>query len=71
MEKRSAKLQLWNPGGTASKNALSCRVTIPTSWIKDMGFTKEDRIATLLYDEEKKCVLLKKESDESEQEAKD
>ena len=31
------------PGGTASKNAMMVRVTIPPEFVKELGITPEDK----------------------------
>ena len=43
MEKRKAKIQFAKSGGTARGNAITNRITIPTSWVKSLGITEEDR----------------------------
>lgn len=40
---RKAKMQFAKSGGTARGNAITNRVTIPTSWVKSLGITEEDR----------------------------
>ena len=43
MEVRKAKLIANKPGGTASKGSFTYKVTIPTSWVKDLGLGPEER----------------------------
>jgi hypothetical protein len=40
---RKAKVQFTKSGGTAKGNAITNRITIPTSWIKELGITEENR----------------------------
>ena len=42
-DQRKAKMQFAKSGGTARGNAITNRVTIPTSWVKSLGITEEDR----------------------------
>lgn len=51
MESRAGKVALRNPGGNASKNSLTCSITLPISWIKEMGFDLEDRECVLSFDD--------------------
>ena len=44
---RKAKILFSKSGGTASKNAITNRVTIPTTWVREMGITKDDRDVVL------------------------
>ncbi|WP_300389198.1 hypothetical protein [Fusobacterium sp.] len=56
MDKRIAKV-LWSKGGTRSDTT---RITLPVSWIRDMGLTKEIREMDIEYDQEKKIITLRK-----------
>lgn len=58
MEERKAKVTFNKSGGTASKGGVTNRITVPTSWIKSMGITPEDRKVTLTFDGEK--IIIKK-----------
>lgn len=60
METRTAKVQMTKVGGTASKNALKCRVQIPTAWAKDMGLDDESRNINLTYDNATKEVTIRR-----------
>ena len=44
---RKAKMQFAKSGGTARGNAITNRITIPTSWVKSLGITEEDRNVTI------------------------
>ena len=58
MGKRVAKIIFNKSGGTAKGCATTNRVTIPTSWIKLMGITEEDREVELSFDDDK--IIIKK-----------
>lgn len=49
-EIRTAKILFTKSGGTASKNGITNRVTIPTVWVREMGITKDDREVTLKFE---------------------
>ena len=40
-------------GGTSSQGGYTTRVTIPISWIKQMGISPDDREITISFDGEK------------------
>lgn len=50
MEKRSARIIRSTAGGTAGKNALSCKISLPTAWVKEIGLDKNEREAELVFD---------------------
>lgn len=47
---RTAKILFTKSGGTASKNGITNRVTIPTTWVREMGITKNDREVILKFE---------------------
>lgn len=47
---RKAKILFSKSGGTASKNGITNRVTIPTVWVREMGITKDDRDVVLKFE---------------------
>lgn len=49
-EKRNAKILFNKSGGTASKNGITNRITIPTTWIKEMGITQDNRNVVLKFE---------------------
>lgn len=53
MEKRNYKMIISNPGGNSSKNSKKYRLSIPSSWAKDMGVTSEDREVQISYIDKK------------------
>lgn len=59
MEESIKRKVLFNkPGGTASKNAVMARVTLPPEYVKVLGITQEDRgiVISLKNDE----IIIKK-----------
>ena len=50
MESRKAKILVSKSGGSASKNGYTYRATLPTSWIKEMGISQEERGLKLTFD---------------------
>lgn len=57
-EKKIAKVIFNKSGGTASKNGITNRVTIPTTWITAIGITNEDRNVELTLDGDR--IIIKK-----------
>lgn len=43
VEERTAKVMFTKSGGTAKGKAITNRITIPTSWIKELDITEDDR----------------------------
>lgn len=43
IEERIAKVSFNKSGGTAKGKAITNRITIPTTWIKSLGITEDDR----------------------------
>lgn len=52
-EERIAKVSFNKSGGTAKGNAITNRVTIPRSWIKQLEITEDDREVKLILDNDK------------------
>jgi len=50
MQKRIGNIIIQTPGGTAAKNANTYKVSLPSSWIKEMGITDNDRKIELCFD---------------------
>lgn len=46
------------PGGTASKNAMMVRVTIPPEFVKELGITPEEK-EVIIYMEDDKIIIKK------------
>lgn len=51
MEERKAKVIFNKSGGTATgKKAITNRITIPTSWINEMGISLDERNVSIKFD---------------------
>lgn len=48
--KRGVNIIITKPGGTASANAKSYRLSLPTRWVEEMGVTPEDRRVIISFD---------------------
>ena len=53
MEKRITRVNISAAGGTASKTAKTCKVTLPNSWLDALGVDVERREVSLVFDGEK------------------
>lgn len=53
MEERTGRVIVSRPGGTASKNAVGYKVTIPNKWAAELGLSADEREIKLTYDGEK------------------
>lgn len=60
-EEREAKVLFNKSGGTAKGKAITNRITIPTSWIKELNITEEDREVTLKLIDNK--IIIEKSQD--------
>lgn len=56
MEQRIYKMTIAHPGGTASKGSETFRLSIPTSWAREMGISKESREVRLSFENGKIIV---------------
>lgn len=61
MEVRKAKLIANKPGGTASKGSFTYKVTIPTSWVKDLGLGPEERNINIYFEND--SIIIKKDDE--------
>ena len=50
METKTAKVIFNRSGGTAGKGGITNRVTLPTTWIREMGVTEESREVKISFD---------------------
>lgn len=62
-ESRNYKIAIGKPGGTAGRGAKNYRISLPTSWMKEMGITEEDRNVKISFDGNK-ITIEKIESEE-------
>lgn len=53
MEKRIAKVNISSAGGTATKGAKTCKITLPTSWLEKLGVSEDQRELELSFDGER------------------
>ena len=53
MQKKTAKVIFNRSGGTAGSGGITNRITIPTTWVKEMGITEEKREVNISFDGEK------------------
>lgn len=56
MEVRKLKVNLFKSGS----GSVNAKVTLPITWIRDLGVTPEDREVDVEYNEEKKEITIKK-----------
>ena len=50
MEKRIGNIIIQTPGGTAGKSSSTYKVSLPSSWIREMGITEDNRQIELSFD---------------------
>ena len=50
IEERQAKILINKAGGTAGPEAKSYRVALPSTWMKVLGISANDREVTLQFD---------------------
>lgn len=50
VEERKLRVMFPKVGGNASKNARSARITLPSTWVKDLGLSIENREVKTTYD---------------------
>ena len=44
----------------SGKGNITPKISIPYTWIKEMGINEEDREILLIFDEEKKKIIIEK-----------
>ncbi|MGC2872270.1 hypothetical protein ACDL92_03080 [Ihubacter sp. mB4P-1] len=52
IEERNMRLIIVKAGGTAGKNSLTYKISLPSKWVKEMGFSLDDRNAVIAFDGE-------------------
>lgn len=55
MEKRDLKITFHKAG-----NGRGSKLSLPIPWLRKLGITEESRDIELIFDEENKCLVLKK-----------
>ncbi|MGN0689559.1 MAG: hypothetical protein ACI4KH_03960 [Oscillospiraceae bacterium] len=63
METRTAKIICSKAGGTAGKNAVSYKISLPTSWINSLGLDEKNREVELRFDGQTISIGKKQTSD--------
>ena len=53
MDSIKRKVIFNKPGGTASKNSIMARLTLPPEYVKALGITPDDRDVVIFLDEGK------------------
>ncbi len=59
---RVAKVQVRHPGGNASKGSKTYSMTLPSSWMQEIGITEEDREVEIKFDGNK--IIIEKENED-------
>lgn len=57
MEERKLNI-IFNKSGSGSINT---KVSLPITWIKQMGITEQDRQVVAMYDEKRQEIVIKKQ----------
>ncbi|BDF70104.1 hypothetical protein CE91St41_26690 [Oscillospiraceae bacterium] len=57
MEKRVAKVNISDSGGTATKGSKTCKITLPTLWLKKLGICEDQRELELAFDGERITIM--------------
>jgi len=60
LDKRTLKVIVNKAGGTAGKESLNYKMSVPSAWAKQLGITKEDREIVAEFDGDK-IVIQKKD----------
>jgi len=55
---REVKIMFYWPN--RDRDTWGSRITLPITWMKDMGISPEDRNVSMFYDEENKSITIKK-----------
>ena len=50
MEKRIVNVIIQAPGGTAAKNSNTYKLSLPSSWVREMGISEDDRQVEMKFD---------------------
>ena len=57
MDKRKLKVIFGKDG----RGATNTKVTLPITWLRNMGITQDERDVSVEYDEENEQIIIKKE----------
>ena len=58
MDEVKRKVMFNRPGGTASKNAMMARITLPVEYVQALGITPEERDVSMMLDDDK--IIIRK-----------
>lgn len=47
--------------GKSGKGSVSCKLSVPTKWVKEMGLTEDDREVEVMFDNN--IITIKKRED--------
>ena len=50
MEKRIVNVIIQAPGGTAAKHSYTYKLSLPSSWVREMGISEDDRQVEMKFD---------------------
>ncbi len=64
MEKRIANIMIHAAGGTAAKGSNNYKISLPSSWIKELGITEGSRQVELSFDGTSICISRKLDPEE-------
>lgn len=64
IEERATKVFIGKAGGTAGKNSVVARVTLPAAWVKKLKITPDSRGINLIFDGEQ-IVIQKRNGKDS------
>jgi hypothetical protein len=56
MDSIKRKVLFNKPGGTASKNAIMARVTLPPEYVKALNITQEEKEIVISLEKDKICI---------------
>lgn len=71
MEKRIVNVIIQAPGGTAAKNSNTYKLSLPSSWVKEMGISEDDRQVEMKFDGTSITITKKLDMQEFVQKAKE
>lgn len=59
MKSRKRRIMVNKAGGTAGKESVNYRVSLPAPWMQKLGITEDDRDVMLYFKDDK--IIIKKE----------
>lgn len=70
-ETRKARVIFNKAGGSASKGSQTTRITLPVTWVREMGITEDSREVDITFQNGKIIIEKAKDSEEREAERKE